>query len=150
MKLIVALVGTLLCSLAYATPDFRSADDVRIEDYQGQVLYVDFWASWCVPCRESFPWLIKTQEKYAAQGLQILAINVDAERQDAESFLNGMATNFPIVLDPDGKLAERYDLMGMPSAVLIGRDGKLIHRHTGFREKDKPALDAAIQAALKQ
>lgn len=148
MKRWLTLTLLLATGLAQATPEFQDAEQFDLNRYQGQVVYVDFWASWCPPCRESFPWLIEMQDKYAADGLRVLAVNVDTDRPAIDRFLSGQPTNFPIILDPAGQIAERYALMGMPSAVLIGADGREIFQHTGFRAQDKRALEQAIAKAV--
>lgn len=148
MKILLSLTLLLASGLAAATPDFRDARDFDLDAYRGDVVYLDFWASWCVPCRLSFPWLIDMQESHEKDGLRVIAVNVDSDRGDADSFLHGQATNFPIVLDPNGEIAQQYQIQGMPSSVLIGRDGKILQTHTGFRQQDKPHLEAALKAAL--
>jgi len=115
---------------------------------RGKVLYVDFWASWCVPCRQSFPWMNDMQAKYAARGLQVVAINVDAKRADADRFLAQVESKVSIAFDANGDTPKRFGVKGMPSSYLIDGDGRLIKAHSGFRDSDKTALEAAIVAAL--
>lgn len=115
---------------------------------RGKVLYVDFWASWCVPCRQSFPWMNEMQAKYAARGLQLVAINVDARRADADRFLSQVEAKVAIAFDGNGDTPKRFGVKGMPSSYLIDGEGRLIKSHSGFRDSDKAALEAAIVAAL--
>lgn len=117
---------------------------------EAKVIYLDFWASWCVPCRQSFPWLNEMQAKYAAQGLQIVGINVDRRHADAERFLAEHAAQFPLVMDPAGSLAGKYQLQGMPSAVLIGPDGKELQRHIGFRADRTDEYEAGLLRLLQE
>lgn len=123
---------------------------VDLAALRGQVVYLDFWASWCGPCRVSFPWMNQMQAKYGARGLQIVGVSVDAKREDADRFLAQMPARFLIAFDPAGDTPKRYAIKGMPTAVLIGADGQVLHRHNGFRESDQQGLEAAIVAALKQ
>lgn len=125
-------------------------DPVDLAALRGRVVYLDFWASWCGPCRVSFPWMNEMQAKYGARGLQIVGISVDAKREDADKFLAQTPARFQIAFDPVGDTPKRYAIKGMPTAVLIGADGQVLHRHSGFRESDQQALEAAIVAALKQ
>jgi thiol-disulfide isomerase/thioredoxin len=98
----------------------------------GKVVYIDFWASWCVPCRKSFPWMNAIQEKYKQQGFTVISINLDANKTFAEKFLLEMPASFPVIYDPKGKIAKHFKVQGMPSSMLVGRDGKIKLRHTGF------------------
>jgi cytochrome c biogenesis protein CcmG, thiol:disulfide interchange protein DsbE len=125
-------------------------DTVDLAALRGRVVYLDFWASWCGPCRVSFPWMNEMQAKYGARGLQIVGVSVDAQRDDADKFLAQVPARFQIAFDPVGDTPKRYAIKGMPTAVLIGADGQVLHRHSGFRESDQQALEAAIVAALKQ
>ncbi|WP_236559614.1 TlpA family protein disulfide reductase [Colwellia sp. 20A7] len=101
-------------------------------EHKGKVVYIDFWASWCVPCRKSFPWMNAIQDKYKQQGFTVVSINLDANKALAEKFLIEMPASFPVIYDPRGKIAKHFDIQGMPSSMLIGRDGKIKLRHTGF------------------
>ena len=128
-----------------------SSDGVlQLEKLQGKVVYLDFWASWCKPCKKSFPWMNDVKKKYAEQGLEVVAVSLDVKREDADAFISKLNTeiNFIIAYDSEGVSASDYKLRGMPSSYLIGRDGKIYASHVGFREKDKPKLEAAIVRLL--
>lgn len=99
---------------------------------KGKVVLLDFWASWCSPCRRSFPWLIEMQNTYREQGLTIIAVNIDVERADAKKFLTDFAVNFNIIYDPDAVIGRQYQLKGMPSSFLIDKEGIVRYQHTGF------------------
>jgi thiol-disulfide isomerase/thioredoxin len=100
--------------------------------YRGQVVYLDFWASWCGPCKQSFPWMARMQSLYGQKGFAVIAVNVDRDRVRADAFLAQNGRGFKVVYDPKGELAAEYKIKGMPSAVLIGRDGRTRYSHTGF------------------
>lgn len=119
-----------------------------LDQYRGQVVYVDFWASWCGPCRASFPFLNRMHEQYRDAGLTIIGINVDDKRTDADSFLSKIPANFQIIYDHDGVLARRLGVSAMPHSFLYGRDGELIQQHKGFRKEDPAPLEQAIKTAL--
>jgi thiol-disulfide isomerase/thioredoxin len=121
---------------------------VKLAKLQGKVVYVDFWASWCGPCRQSFPWMNEMQAKYGARGLQVVGVNVDANSADARQFLAATPARFVIGFDPQGATPRSYGIKGMPSSVLIGPDGKVLLEHSGFRDADRAELEARIQAAL--
>jgi len=124
--------------------------EFELAQLKGKVVYLDFWASWCIPCRKSFPWMNEMSAKYKAQGLEVVAINLDKERKLADEFLQKVPAHFTIAFDSTGDSAKDYKLRGMPSSYLIGRDGKLYASHIGFRDKDKPKMEQAIQQLLKQ
>ena len=122
--------------------------EVSVAALKGKVVFLDFWASWCVPCRQSFPWMNQMQAKYGPRGLQVLAINLDTKRSEADAFLSQVPARFAIGFDERGESPTRYGVRGMPTSVLIGADGVVLLQHAGFRDADKPTLEAAIVAAL--
>lgn len=121
---------------------------LRLAQFRGQFVYLDFWASWCGPCRQSFPWLNTMHERYAAQNLRIVAINVDQRREDAQRFLARHPANFLVAYDSEGQTPRAYAVKTMPSSVLIDGQGRVLMRHQGFREEEAPALEAELRRAL--
>lgn len=119
-----------------------------ISAYKGKVVMVDFWASWCVPCRKSFPWLNKMNTIKAPQGLVILGLNVDENSEDAKSFLLQNKSNFKHLYDPKGQYASYYNLIGMPSTLIFDRQGKLQHQHTGFKTNKTSEYEQIIDRIL--
>lgn len=137
---------------AQNAPPFSLPTDtgvVSLAALKGKVVYVDFWATWCVPCRKSFPWMNEMNAKYKKQGLEIIAISMDSKREKVKKFLEKVPANFTIAYDPEGEIADAYKVQVMPSSFIIDRKGKLIEKHYGFRAKDKPELEKALQAALR-
>lgn len=124
--------------------------NVQLESLKGKVVYLDFWASWCEPCKKSFPWMHAIKQRYADQGFEIVAVNLDKDRKLADEFLKEMDVNFKVAFDESGASASEYKLRGMPSSYLIGRDGKVYASHVGFREKDKEQLEQAILNLLNK
>jgi cytochrome c biogenesis protein CcmG, thiol:disulfide interchange protein DsbE len=124
------------------------ADVLNLEQYRGKVVVVDFWASWCQPCRRSFPWLGAMQEKYRDRGLVVVGVNVDHERADADRFLKQVPARFDIVFDPDGELASRFEVPGMPSTYVFGPDGALITKHIGFKESAAEERETELSKLL--
>ena len=131
-----------------ARPAF--AADFDPNDHAGKVVMVDFWASWCVPCRRSFPWLNTMHEKYADDGLVIVGVNLDLERAEADRFLAEFPASFKIVYDENKALAKQFEVIAMPSTYVIGRNGKVIEQHLGFKVKKQAEYEAAIVSALAQ
>jgi thiol-disulfide isomerase/thioredoxin len=137
--------------IGQAVPDVElpgSTVGARLSDLKGKLVYVDFWASWCAPCKQSFPWMNEMQRKYGARGLQVLAINVDAKRSDADNFLAQGAPSFALAFDGKGESPKRLGVKGMPTSVLVGTDGKVLFVHQGFRMEDRAELEAKLVAAL--
>lgn len=115
---------------------------------RGKVVLVDFWASWCGPCRQSFPWMNRMQQRHGAKGLQIVAVNVDQDRAEAEAFLRKLPAGFTVAFDSSGDTPRRWGVRAMPTSVLIGADGRVIAQHAGFRPADEAELEARIVEAL--
>lgn len=122
---------------------------VDLADYQGKTVYLDFWASWCGPCKQSFPWMNELQARYGAKGLQVLAINLDQRGTDARDFLIANPARFDVAFDAKGATPTLYGIKGMPTSVLIGPTGRVLWTHTGFRPDEKAELEQQIQRALK-
>jgi cytochrome c biogenesis protein CcmG, thiol:disulfide interchange protein DsbE len=120
----------------------------KLSKLKGKVVYVDFWASWCGPCRQSFPWMNDMQSKYGAKGLQIVGVNLDAKRADAEQFLAQVPAKFSLSFDAKGDSAKRFAVKGMPTSVLIGSDGTVLAVHQGFKDEDRKELEAKFVSAL--
>ena len=118
--------------------------------YTGKVVVLDFWASWCVPCRRSFPWLNAMHDRYADQGLVIVGVNLDMERGDAAKFLEEYPARFAIVYDERKALARQFEVVAMPSTYVIGRDGRIAARHMGFKVREQDEYEALIVDALQE
>lgn len=150
--LVTLLFGLLLSisSVAAETVTSRQALEQALAQHKGEVVYLDFWASWCVPCRKSFPWMNMVQEKYQTKGFSIISVNLDADYALAQKFLKENPASFSVIYDPKGKLAKHFKIQGMPSSMLIGRDGKIKQRHTGFFTKKIPQYQQEIEKLLAQ
>lgn len=135
-------------------PDLAATDiegvPHRLHDYQGRVLYVDFWASWCAPCLQVLPALAALHDRYGTQGFDVVAINVDTRWGDAQRLIDRLQWDLPVIADPDGLWAQQFALPTMPSGYLIGRDGRVRHIQAGFRPADLPALEQAVQLAVEE
>ena len=139
----------MLVFSAFISP-LTQAAELDLSQYKGKVVYLDFWASWCVPCRHSFPWMNKMHHDLSAKGLVIIAVNLDEDRKDADTFLRVIPADFKIIYDPEGQLAEKYKVQGMPSAYFIDRSGKLVKSHIGFKNKDTVSARQYIESLLSQ
>ena len=138
-------------AIAEKAPTFNLPSDqgqVSLEKLGKKLVYVDFWATWCTPCRKSFPWMNEMQKKYADKGFQIVAINLDNKRERAHTFLKKYPADFTIVYDPEGKTADDYKVKVMPSSYFVDAKGNLVGKHYGFRDSDKAKLEEEIRKLL--
>jgi thiol-disulfide isomerase/thioredoxin len=123
---------------------------LKLSDYRGKVVYVDFWASWCGPCRKSFPWMNEMHNRYKDKGLVVLAINLDTDKDDATPFLNDLKPQFNIGYDSEGEVARSFDLLGMPSSFVFDKSGKLVKSHVGFFTEQASEYEAELVTLLEQ
>jgi thiol-disulfide isomerase/thioredoxin len=146
------LAGSNTAANAQQAPAFSLAGDngkISLKQYHNKIVYVDFWASWCKPCRESFSFMNEMQKKYAEKGLQIIAINLDDQRSAADTFLSKYPAQFKIAYDPEGKTPASYGVKVMPTSYLIDRKGNIIFTHQGFKQNQTSELEQHIAQALK-
>ncbi|MGH8218869.1 MAG: TlpA disulfide reductase family protein [Steroidobacteraceae bacterium] len=116
--------------------------------FRGKVVYLDFWASWCAPCRESFPWMDDIRREFGRDGLVVIAVDVDHQRADGERFIRALSPQFRIVFDPEGVLPEKFGVQVMPTTFLIDRNGRIRVQHQGFSLKDRDSLTRQIRSLL--
>jgi len=152
---ILTLYGFLGSGNAFSqqAPNFKlegQQKQVNLSDYRGQIVYLDFWASWCQPCRKSFTWMNKMQSLYGEEGFTVIAINLDESRDKANKFLQQIPANFDVAFDPRGSTAETYKVKAMPSSYLIDKNGSLVHANLGFRGNDEDNLEMKIRSLINQ
>ncbi len=147
--IIKATLAALVLALAPAIQAEESVlGELNLADHTGKVVVLDFWASWCGPCRRSFPWLNEMHNKYGPDGLVIIGVNLDASRDDAMDFLDEIPADFHIYFDRDAALATEYGVEAMPSSFVIGRDGEVRASHRGFKVKQEAEYEAILVEAL--
>lgn len=153
------IINSLVClslmlgSYAYAqkAPAFILPGDnksINLEKLKGKVVYLDFWASWCDPCRKSFVWMNDMHSRYDNKKFTIIAVNLDSSKKDATKFLEKVPANFDIAYDPEGSVATKYNLKAMPTSYLIDKKGKLVFAHKGYREGDAAKIEDKIRQLL--
>ena len=152
---VITLYGFFGSSNAFATqaPDFKlegQQKPIELSNYRGQVVYLDFWASWCQPCRKSFTWMNKMQSLYGKEGFKVIAINLDESREQANKFLQQVPAGFDVAFDPRGNTAESYQVKAMPSSYIIDKHGKVVHANLGFRGNDEKKLEEKIRNLIHQ
>lgn len=123
-------------------------DAVALDKLRGQIVYVDFWASWCGPCRRSFPWMNEMQAKYGAKAFTVVGVNVDKKRPDADRFLAQNPAAFTIVYDESGATPAAWGVKGMPSSYLVDGAGKVVFVERGFTDEHKAAMEQRIAQLL--
>jgi cytochrome c biogenesis protein CcmG, thiol:disulfide interchange protein DsbE len=141
---IVVLATTLTAAVTASGQGTQAPDvtltvdggpNIRLSELKGKVVLMDFWASWCIPCRASFPAMNTLQKELREKGLAVVAVNVDEQRRDADRFLAERPHTMAVAFDPQGKAAEAFNLKGMPSTVLVDRHGEIRFTHMGYTEK---------------
>ncbi len=158
----VALVGFLFPLGVYAqdldapappfTAQTMSGEAVTLTDYQGKIVLLDFWASWCGPCRKEMPFLVELYAEYQEAPFEILAVNIDEDPVNRDGFLESLGVNVPfaIINDTDAVLPPLYDLAAMPTSVFIDHEGFIRFRHTGFGESDRDLYREELEALLDE
>ena len=135
---------------AFALTAISGGTSISLEQLKGKVVFVDFWASWCGPCRQSLPQYEKLRTELADKPFAIIAINLDEETADATAFLKQHPVNYTILRDPAGDVPKAFGLVGMPTSYLIDRDGIVRAVHTGFDPPDIDKLRVEIHALLEK
>ena len=143
-----AINSFMICAGLLLLGSSHAATPFDLGSFRGRVVYLDFWASWCAPCRQSFPWMNHLQGELRDDGLVVIAVNVDRDHADAERFLREHPAQFRIVYDPDGVLPEKFGVRGMPTSFLFDRNGQVQSRHEGFLLREQDALAQQIRALV--
>ena len=134
------------CLVGIASGPVEALD---LAEYRGKVVIVDFWASWCVPCRQSFPWFNAMYDEYTDDGLVILGVNTKDDDAEAQQFLEEFPAKFEIFYDPEGQLAQEFGVVAMPSSYVFSRDGELDTRHLGFLRSRRDVIQRLIAAPAR-
>jgi peroxiredoxin len=139
---------------ASPAPDFtlRTLDgqNLRLGEQRGRVVLVNFWATWCGPCRQEMPHLNKLYDKYRSSGFVLLGVNVDDDTHNAAGVASKLGVRFPVLPDADKRVSKAYDLKAMPSTVLIDRDGRVRYVHRGYQSGYEDTYEKQIRELLKE
>lgn len=135
-------------------PDFTlpsiGGPNLRLQEQRGRVVMINFWATWCGPCREEMPHLGRLYDKYRASGFVVLGVNIDDDPRKAADLATQLGMRFPVLLDTDKKVSRLYDLGTMPSTVLVDRDGRVRYVHRGYRDGYAETYDKQIRELLRE
>ena len=141
-------------SVEGAAPDFtlksNQGKNIRLQDLRGEVILLNFWASWCGPCRQEMPLMNDIYEEYKDLGFTILAVNVDEDSADADRFLKAVPVDFPVLYDSDSKISEMYQVDAMPTTVLIDRDGNKRFHHRGYKAGYEVEYSKQVKALVRE
>lgn len=154
-------VAVLLCTAALAgdvqtrpAPDFtldsRTGKPLSLAQYKGQVVMLNFWASWCVPCKQEMPLLEDIQKKYSKLGFTLIGVNVEPDSKAANAVLEKIPVSFPVVYDTQSKVSKAYDVSGMPSSVFIDRKGQIRVLHRGYKPGDENEYLNQIRTLIRE
>jgi DsbE subfamily thiol:disulfide oxidoreductase len=147
-------VAAALPPVGKPAPDFAAKSDsgrnVRLSELRGQVVLINFWASWCSPCRQELPLLSKIYSQYRGAGFALLAVNVDDNRKDAESMLKRLGLKFPTLFDGNKKVAKLYGVDTMPATLVIDRDGRVRYVHRGYYDGYERKYEQQVRELLKE
>jgi peroxiredoxin len=137
-----------------AAPDFTlpgiDGQPVSLQQYRGKVVFLNFWATWCIPCREEMPGLEQLHQKYQSDGLAVLAIDLKESAEQVKTFFQKHGLSFPSLLDQQGSVFRDYLVVGMPTTYLIGRDGQLLARGIGGRDWTRAEAQELIRTLMKK
>lgn len=145
----LSVIATASVGAATSTPQAAPRWPL-LDNLHGKVVLVDFWASWCGPCLQSFPWMNDLHARHSDEGLVIVAVNLDQDRALADAFLRKLPAQFRVEYDAKGTLAKSFGVEAMPTSYLIGRDGTIRARHAGFRDKQREGREQEIVQLLKE
>jgi peroxiredoxin len=152
--LITALLASRALAAGTTAPDFslpaRDGSTVHLSELKGQVVMINFWATWCGPCRQEMPLLTQLQSKYEPLGFTLLAVNVEPDSAAAQDWLKGMAVDFPILFDRKNAVAESFGVQGMPSSVFLDRAGNVRYVHRGYQPGDESKYADMIRSLVKE
>ena len=147
-------VSSLVGASSSMAPGFalpsRAGDTVSLDKLKGQVVMINFWASWCGPCRTEMPLLDQMYKRYSPLGFTLIGVNVEADTKDAEKLLATVPVTFPVLFDKENKVSKMYDVNAMPSSVFIDRKGNVRYLHRGYKAGDEGEYLNQIRALLKE
>lgn len=158
--LTLVFTGLLLIGTANAAtvqgkaPNFtlksNTGKNIKLSELRGQVVLLNFWASWCGPCRQEMPLLEKLQQRYSALGFTVLGVNVEEDPSKAKSLLKDISVSFPILFDTQNTVSKQYQVSAMPSTVMIDRNGNMRYLHKGYKPGDEAQYQKWVKQLIKE
>ncbi len=147
-------VSAIAETLQGKAPDFtlksNSGKNLKLSEFRGQVVMLNFWASWCGPCRQEMPLLDQIQKRYSSLGFTILGVNVEEDSNKAKAMLREVPVSFPVMFDTANKASKLYNVSAMPSTVLIDRNGNLRYMHKGYKPGDEEQYKKWVKQLVRE
>ena len=141
-------------SVSGAAPDFTlkslTGKNLKLSEMRGDVVLINFWASWCGPCRQEMPLLNALHKKYEPLGFTVLGVNVEENSDDARGFMKNFPVDFPVLLDHINKVSKQYDVVAMPTTVVVDRDGNMRFLHKGYKPGDEKAYRQMVKKLIRE
>lgn len=135
-------------------PDFTlkslSGENLRLNEYRGQVVLINFWASWCGPCRQEMPLLDRLHQRYVDTGFAVLGVNVEGDEKPARALIDKIPVSFPVLIDEGQLVSELYRLEAMPSTVVVDRDGVVRYIHRGYKPGDEAKYVEVVRELIRE
>lgn len=128
----------------------RSGKNIKLSELRGQVVMINFWASWCGPCRQEMPLLEDLYKKYNALGFTLLGVNVEEDSSKANAYLRDISVSFPILYDTKNTVSKAYNVKAMPSTVMVDRDGNARYLHHGYKPGYEKEYQKQIKALIRE
>jgi len=153
LLLLSLLLGTGL-ALAEPAPDFTlksdSGENIRLAEQRGKVVMINFWASWCGPCRKEMPLLDELYQRYEPAGFTLFGVNVEQNPEAAQRFLEDVGVSFPILYDPESNVSQRYQVDAMPTTVMVDRDGQVRYVNRGYKDGDEDKYRKQVRELIRE
>jgi peroxiredoxin len=147
-------LSTQAVGLREDAPDFTlkslEGSNLRLEEYRGQVVLINFWASWCGPCRQEMPLLDRLHHRYEDTGFAVLGVNVEGEVAPAQGIVDKTNVTFPILIDEGQKVSDMYNLQAMPTTVVVDRDGVVRYIHPGYKPGDEAKYVEVVKKLIRE
>ncbi len=161
IKQVLCAIAALLCvtqlnaaTLSGPAPDFtlksNNGANIKLSELRGQVVMINFWASWCGPCRQEMPLLDQLYQRYQPMGFTLLGVNVEEDSRAADKILKEIPVSFPVLYDKKNQVSESYQVRAMPSTFLIDRDGKVRYLHKGYQPGYEEEYQQQIRELVKE
>jgi peroxiredoxin len=154
LVLVALAVPAGAVTLQDQAPDFTlkslEGSNLRLEEYRGQVVLINFWASWCGPCRQEIPLLDRLHQRYLDTGFAVLGINVEGEEAPARKLIDRIPVTFPVLIDQEQRVSELYELEAMPSTVVVDRDGVVRYIHRGYKPGDEAKYIEVVKELIRE
>ena len=151
---LLLVTGAIAGVMNTPAPDFtlksNTGSNLRLSEHRGEVVLINFWASWCGPCRQEMPLLSELHDKYKSLGFTVLGVNVEEDSSQAKKLLKEMPVSFPVLFDNNSTVSKQYDVVAMPSTVLVDRNGKMRYLHKGYKPGEEEIYLEMVRSLIRE